>query len=419
MPKKIAVIACAMALPGEKGYSRFSWLAGFLCKHGYKVDVYTSTFHHWEKSQRELDEIQAIQEKTPYRIILVKEPGYKTNVTPQRAISHSILSVRTAARLAREHKKEAYDLLYCVIPDNALAARVSAFGRRKRIPVVMDIEDLWPEGMEMIVHTPLLRRILFSPFRWYAKKAYENASAYVGTSDEFRDEPLKYHADRSKPGLTVYVGCDLDVFDAGCERYKKEVIKKPDEYWVVYAGTLGASYDIETLIQSAQEIRRRGYDDIQFKILGGGPLREKLEAAAAGSECNVEFAGYMPYEKMAAYLRKSDITVNSFRKKAAQSIVNKVGDYLAAGKPVINTLTSPEFRRKVEQDGFGVNIEAENASALTEAILAFYQDPERAQACGERARQIAAAQFDRKHSYLAIIRLIESLTGQVKENAIT
>ena len=47
-------------------------------------------------------------------------------------------------------------------------------------------------------------------------------------------------------------------------------------------------------------------------------------------------------------------------RKAPQSIVTKIGDYLAAGKPIINTLASPEFRKKVEHDGLGRNIIAED-----------------------------------------------------------
>ena len=61
---------------------------------------------------------------------------------------------------------------------------------------------------------------------------------------------------------------------------------------------------------------------------------------------------------MAAYLCASDIVVNSLVKSAAPSIVTKIGDYLASGKPMVNTGSSPEFRSKVSADGFGVNVEA-------------------------------------------------------------
>ena len=74
-------------------------------------------------------------------------------------------------------------------------------------------------------------------------------------------------------------------------------------------------------------------DNIKIKILGNGPLKEELEKAAKDQGCrNVEFLGYVSYPEMAAWLAKSDILVNSFVKKAPQSIVTKIGDYLAAGK---------------------------------------------------------------------------------------
>ena len=113
---------------------------------------------------------------------------------------------------------------------------------------------------------------------------------------------------------------------------------------------------------------------------------------------------------MAAYLSKSDITVNSFVKAAPQSIVNKVGDYLAAGKPMINTLTSPEFRRKVETDGFGVNVWAEDVEALTACIMKLYEDKEGRVLMCKKARSIAEEQFDRKTSYEKIIGLINELS---------
>ena len=152
-------------------------------------------------------------------------------------------------------------------------------------------------------------------------------------------------------------------------------------------------------------------DQIKIKILGGGPLKEELENLAKEKECtNVEFVGYAPYPKMAAYLTKSDILVNSFVKKAPQSIVTKIGDYLAAGKPMINTCMSPEFRQKVEADGFGINILPEDVKILTDAIVDLYKDKDGCRIMGEKARKIAEEQFDRPQSYKRIIELIEELT---------
>lgn len=189
----------------------------------------------------------------------------------------------------------------------------------------------------------------------------------------------------------------------------QEVNKGSDEFWVTYAGTIGTSYDIRTMVQAADELKKRGYSDIYFKILGGGPLKDELEDYAKSLTGNVEFAGYVPYEKMAAYLKKSDILVNSFVKKAPQSIVNKIGDYLAAGKPMINTCSSDEFKNKVLSDGFGINIEAEDKKALADAILGLYNNQEERELMGRKAREVAEEQFDRPNSYNKIVKLISEL----------
>ena len=235
-------------------------------------------------------------------------------------------------------------------------------------------------------------------------------SGIIGTSDEYRDRPLK-NQKLDVPRKTVYVGNEIAEFDRGVEKYGPEIQKPEGEFWVSYAGTIGTSYDIRTMVLAGKELLDRGMSQIKFKILGGGPLKDELENLAKEQGCvNVEFVGYAPYPKMAAYLAKSDILVNSFVKKAPQSIVTKIGDYLAAGKPMINTCMSPEFRQKVENDGFGINILPEDVKILADAIAELYEDRDGCRIMGEKARKIAEEQFDRPESYKKIIELIEELT---------
>lgn len=400
--KKIAIITLAVALEGEKGYSRFRFLANLLSQY-YEVDLITSTFQHWEKKQRDINSVSKMSNK--FNIKLAYEPGYKRNVDIRRFFSHRI-AVKNIIKILG---KKDYDLIYCIIPDNHMAATVGRFAKKKEIKCIIDIEDLWPEAMEMVTKLPRgLSRILFYYFRKDAKVAYECADAFVGTSDEYRDIPKQKYRIEGKRAITVYVGCDLEDFDDGVETFKSEIVKPDKEFWVTYAGNLGSSYDIPTLIRAAQALYDK-YPNINIKILGGGPMEEEFKNIAIAKPCNVEFVGYVPYRKMAAYLVKSDVLVNSFVKRAPQSIVTKIGDYLAAGKPMINTLSSPEFRKKVEMDGFGVNVEAENINSLVNAISRLNTGKDQNDLMGEKAREIAESQFDRKYSYQNIKKLIEQL----------
>lgn len=405
MKKKIAVISMGVKLNGEKGYSRFRYIGDFLSDAGYQVDLITTTFQHWEKAQRDIDTIK--KEDYKFRLKFIYEPGYRKNIDPRRIWSHHIAAKNLTKLLEQEGD---YDLIYCEIPPNDVALAAAEYAKKKGIPFVPDVNDLWPEAMRMVLDIPVVSDILFYPLQRDAEKVYSLVSGIIGTSDEYRDRPLK-NQKLDVPRKTVYVGNEIAEFDKGVETYGPQIQKPGGEFWVSYAGTIGTSYDIRTMVLAGRELLDRGMDQIKIKILGGGPLKEELENLAKEKECtNVEFVGYAPYPKMAAYLAKSDILVNSFVKKAPQSIVTKIGDYLAAGKPMINTCMSPEFRQKVETDGFGINILPEDVKILTDAIMDLYKDREGCRIMGEKARKIAEEQFDRPESYKKIIELIEELT---------
>ncbi len=404
---KIAVITMGVRLNGEKGYTRFRYICEFLADAGYQVDLITTTFQHWEKAQRDVEKIKA--DSYRFGIKFIYEPGYRKNVDLRRIRSHRIAAKNLTALLEREGD---YDLLYAEIPPNDVALAAAEFAQRRGIPFVADVNDLWPEAMRMVLDIPVFSDILFYPLKRDAEKVYRLVSGVIGTSDEYRDRPFR-NQDRPVPRETVYVGNELSVFDAGAEENMGSIRKESGEFWVTYAGTIGTSYDIRTMILSAEELAGRGRKNIKFKILGDGPMKKELEDLAVSRNIsNVEFLGYASYDKMAAYLKASDILVNSFVRKAPQSIVTKIGDYLAAGRAMINTCMSPEFRAKVENDGFGVNIIPEDAGILADAVESLYQDEALRLEMGRRARRIAEEQFDRPQSYRRIEKLIRGLIEQ-------
>lgn len=401
---KIAVVTMGVRLNDEKGYTRFRYICEFLTDAGYQVDLITTTFQHWEKAQRDLEKIRKDQYK--FGIKFIQEPGYKKNVDLRRIRSHRIAAKNLTALLEKDGD---YDLIYAEIPPNDVALAAAEYAKKKGIPFVADVNDLWPEAMKMVLDIPVVSDILFYPLKRDAEKVYSLVSGVIGTSDEYRDRPFAA-GNRPIPRETVYVGNELKVFDEGAETNKDKVTKEQGEFWVSYAGTIGTSYDIRTMVLSAEELLKRGRKEIKFKILGGGPMKEELEKLAVSRNIsNVEFVGYAPYDEMAAYLKESDILVNSFVRKAPQSIVTKIGDYLAAGKAMINTCMSPEFRAKVENDGFGINIEPEDPCVLADAIERLFQDEAGREEMGRKARLIAEEQFDRPKSYRKIERLIHSL----------
>ena len=212
---------------------------------------------------------------------------------------------------------------------------------------------------------------------------------------------------KSQNPEVVYIGATLELFDEGINSYSNKIVKQDNEFWITYAGTIGASYDFKTIID-AMSILEKQHSNIKFKILGQGPDEKMLkEYCKEIGTFNVDFLGFKNYPEMAAYLSKSDITINNIKKNASQSIINKVADYFASGKPMLNSCRNKEMQWLINNFKTGLNYEAENVQDFIDKFYVLYNDKSLCSKFGKNARQLAESQFDRKTSYKKIINVIE------------
>ena len=403
--KRIGIASLGYAwLPDEKGPSRFYYLANTFADAGYEVELIGSSFQHFEKKPRD---IKKLNDKTyKFKNVFINVPSYKKNIDSRRIWSNHI-SAKNVLKYLKEQSR--YDAIYCSIPANNVAAAVAKFCKKQNIPFVVDVEDLWPEAMSMVFSVPVISDVLYYPMKRDAEYVYRNASAVIGTSDDYTNRAF-LNREKNIPAKTIYVGCDIEQFDKGVIKHSQNIVKEENEFWVSYAGSIGTSYDIRTLIQTAKSIEGKGYTDIKFKIMGTGPLLEEMKELVKQLGCsNVDIMGYVDYPRMAAYLSSSEVVVNSFVKGAPQSIVNKIGDYLSAESAMINTLENPEFMRLVNGEQFGINVEPESVEALENGILLLYADRDMLFDLQKNARKCAETKFDRAVSYKDAVKIVEKL----------
>lgn len=401
--KRIAIFSIDAKLGREvKGATRYVFLAETLVAAGYEVDFITSRFQHWEKRQRDLSEFDASVHA--FNVRFIEEPGYPKNMCPQRIWAHHVMARNIRAYFDEHH---AYDLIYCQIPPNDVALAVGQSAKRYGIPFVVDVNDLWPEAFRIALDVPVLSNIAFAPFYRQARRTYALADAIVGTSDEYAARGFRDRAE-DIPKVVAYVGNDLAAFDAGALANANKVSKPHGEFWVAYAGAMSDCYDLRTLVRAMARLQV-SHPEAKLKLMGDGMTRGELEELVRQTGCDAEFMGYMPYPVMAAHLVASDVLVNSLVENAPQSVPTKIGDYLAAGKPMLSTSMSPEFWAKVEADGFGVNVRPGDIQALEHALGALIANAQARARMGAAARHIAEEQFDRKRSYRQLVELVDSL----------
>ena len=201
--------------------------------------------------------------------------------------------------------------------------------------------------------------------------------------------------------ICVFLGTEFKSFD----QYKEMqcIPKGNTEIWIAYVGTLGHSYDLTRVIDA---IRMLNNPNIRFIVLGDGPLKMKFQQYADKKHVHAIFMGRISYPEMVSVLCQCDIAVNPIMKGAAQSIINKVGDYAAAGLPVISTQECKEYRNLIEAYQCGFNCDNENTVELAEKIKILIEHPNMRKKMGNNNRKLGEEKFDRRITYPMICQLL-------------
>jgi glycosyltransferase involved in cell wall biosynthesis len=158
----------------------------------------------------------------------------------------------------------------------------------------------------------------------------------------------------------------------------------------------------------ALEIVRGRYPQAVLLVAGRGPLEAALheEVRRRGLETSVLFLGFR--DDAAEITALLDVAVLPSIGCDASSA--SIKEAMAMGRPVV--ATDIGGAREILQDGVtGIVVPPANPEALAGAILSLLDDPARAKAMGERAREIVRARFGPAVLAAAELGVYESLLG--------
>ena len=405
--KKTLFINGYIYLPGESAIKRTFYLFDMMREQGLNVTFLTSDFNHYNKRVRDVNAFYSQHSEYRHCVKFLPMIPYEKNISVKRYLSGNAFE-HAAVQWFKNNGKD-YDVVYITLPASYIAREIRKYCDKFGTKMVIDVNDLWPESLRLVIRNEFLYNLSTYFIRKNVKKGYSNADGIVAVSNEY----LKLASDvndRATKRISVYIGAMLDKFDTGVEQYSKTIEKPNDEFWLTYVGTLGKSYDIDTVIGAVEKINREKHLKVRFKILGHGPTEAELKefSKRIGTDA-IDFMGFLDYQKMAAYLSKSDVCMNCIKPKASQSIINKISDYFSSGHPVLNCGPCKEMKELIDVYKTGINYESENIDSLCDAIMLIYGNTSLAAEMGRNARRLAELKFDRRASHQEIINLIETI----------
>jgi Glycosyl transferases group 1 len=200
--------------------------------------------------------------------------------------------------------------------------------------------------------------------------------------------------------------------------YVPQVMGTPDAVpmKLIHLGSLAGNHGLPLLLEALERANQTA--PVTLTIVGPphAAWRARLEDQLSGLELagKVDFQAPVPHDDLHKILAAADVgalsTDNGQRNTVVGAPLSRLGEYLAAGRPVI-AADVPSVRALAPEDVV-VWYEAGDFVSLSDAILSLATDPVRRVALGRKARE-AASKWDAMIIRADLIALYTAITGTV------
>lgn len=262
-------------------------------------------------------------------------------------------------------RKSRPDVIYVYAPSPLLQALPALLlGRIKGVPVVLNVQDLWPESLEATGYVVNRRAIRL--VEHVVRFIYRHTDAILVSSRPFRESVARF----SPAADIIYYPNSVD--SAFCNPEAGTPVDVPalsEGFCVVFAGNVGAAQAVRVIVGAAE--RLADSPGIRLVVLGGGSELDWMRLQKEEKHLsNLHLAGRFPVETMPFLLAKASALLVTLAGHPifAATVPNKIQAYLAVGRPIIACMNG-EGGRIVEEAGAGLTVPAEDADKLAAAIL--------------------------------------------------
>lgn len=359
--------------PSMGGLVRHYYFSKYLQKKGHTVKIFTSSKIHNK-------DINMIKDKSLYReemedgveYTFVRSKDYKGNGM-DRIINMIDLPFKMWKTMKVFYKKRKPDVIYASSPDLLVAFVSVVFGKWKKIPVVVEVRDLWPESVvaynRMSAKNPIIH-FLYHMEKWI----YICANQIVFTMEGGKRYICDKGWDRKIPlDKIVHInnGVDIEEFEHNKNRYAlKDDLLEDDAFKVIYVGSVRYANHLIDIVDVGKVLKKNR--KIRILIYGDGTEKDHLENICRENDLNVFFRGAIEKKYVPYILTKADLNLINVRSATINKYGcswNKLFEYMASEKPILCNL--PVQYDLIRKYNLGIAKKFNSAEEYAEAIETF------------------------------------------------
>jgi len=403
----------------DSGGSRWNQFAKYWSEQGHKIIVLAGSVHYATGKKLSQCKGKFIVEENIDNNVKV----FRCHVSESYNKSFigrfwAYLSFAFSSIFAGLFKVGKADVVICTSPPLTVGLTGWMLSILKRIPMVFEVRDLWPESA--IDTGVLTNKFLIKLSYWLEKKSYKSACWINVLTPAFKQALIEKKNVRPDRLSMIPNAADIDIFKPGeLDNWVRQKHNLQGKFVITYVGAHGKANALMQLVNVAERIKNN--DDVRIMLVGAGMEKQMLmEEAQKKNLQNIVFVDAVSKEKIVDYVAASNVCTAVLKRVDAFKTVypNKMFDYMSAKRPIILAIDGVA-RKVVEDANAGIYVEPENANEFANAVIRLKNDNDLCIKFGENGFKYVCENFDRKvlaTKYLGIIK--SEVLNHYKERAV-
>ncbi len=257
-----------------------------------------------------------------------------------------------------------FDVIYAYHPPLTTGLSASLISFLKRTPVVLDIQDLWPDTLAAtgMLSNPKALKVV----GWFCNLVYRSVAHIVVLSPGFKQRLTSRGVPDDKLSV-IYNWCDERALDKAsiCPYHLPT-----SGFNLAFAGNLGNAQGLEALIEAAHILQNRQIA-ANFIFIGDGVAKQKAQELVQKLQLNnVYFIPRVPVNQIGSLLLTADaLLVHLLDEELFRiTIPSRTQAYLYMGKPILMAVNG-DAADLIISAGAGVLAQPNTPLSIADALI--------------------------------------------------
>lgn len=341
-----------------------------LMERGHEIQVLTGFPNYPSGKVYEGYKIKFLQKEIMEGIRVFRVPLYPSHDASAWRRIANYSSYALSASMIGPWVLDKADVIYVYHPPPTTYLPAFLLKLIKRIPVVIDIQDFWPDTLAA---TGMFNN---KAGLWlvdrYCRLFYHVADRIAVLSPGFKRKLTEKGVSETKIEV-IYNWCDeTQIVGNEPDDALLEDLSFTGKFNVLFAGNMGKAQGLETVLKAAQIVYEKD-QQIQFTLIGGGVEDRNLREQADTMRLkNIQFLPRRPRNEIGTILNAADVLLVHLKRDPLFEITipSKIQAYMSVGRPILVAVPG-DASDLVTRAGAGLSCPSEDAGRLAETVLQF------------------------------------------------